>query len=30
MPYEYLISIGKCEWGNLYIHDYTYCDYKWT
>ena len=24
MPYEYMIAIGKCQWGDLYIHDYTY------
>ena len=22
MPYEYLISVGECQWGDLYIHDY--------
>ena len=22
MPYEYLISVGECTWGDLYIHDY--------
>lgn len=24
MPYEYLISVGECQWGDLYIHDYRY------
>ena len=24
MPYEYLISVGECSWGDLYIHDYRY------
>lgn len=22
MPYEYLISVGECSWGDVYIHDY--------
>ena len=22
MPYEYLISMGECSWGDVYIHDY--------